>query len=720
MSYSGTIDLKVNVDLGGFEPALAEMGKLLEGLASGGIKAFGDGIISALLQVEKLNKAFKAANDVSGDMSTMLRSLAQAGKDVDKYAESVGGLITAEQLEKSALGAKEVLMGALEGKIGLATAAQQLWNAALKANLVGTLVVAVTAAIAAVTALTALFVTSSPEYQKQSAAVKELTDAQKGFAEAAKNSQEASEKNLASIDSNTKDSRRLLATLSELSQNYDRAAGDQQRMAVYVKKLNEEQEGLNLTFDEQTGALSMAADEIEAYIAAKDNMAKANAYIERENELYKEQAEIAENLKLIALQREEVENSSMFGFVRMAKLHELDEAEKGYLEAQEENTKRLAIVEESYAELDTQMSQVVLDNAKAKQEASAQAAQAAEEEVQNQQEAMGSYAETATNALNTMNDKSDESKEKMQENLLSTQEAMENHSQNMEALREKFAALGLDDALLVQFENMGEQGAAYLAILAQASGEQLQQLNEAYTSGGMEAVQALLDSLEEPDVAAAGSQVVDDTAAGVAGNPALAEETKTMVSAAKQAAEQQVQDSNFSTLGSMMMSGIAAGIKDGKSSVVEAAKAAVREAVDAARREAEVNSPSRKTRRQIGRPFAQGIALGISDEEASLAAQVAGTVEKLENAARQGLFGGGGIQGAAQRLAEGVRVNHLQVAAALPQAGVFAAAQPAGAAGAGPASYTQNFNFYQPVQTPDETARAIRLQTTYGLAGDVG
>ena len=56
----------------------------------------------------------------------------------------------------------------------------------------------------------------------------------------------------------------------------------------------------------------------------------------------------------------------------------------------------------------------------------------------------------------------------------------------------------------------------------------------------------------------------------------------------------------------------------------------------------------------------------------------------------------------------------------MPQAGLFAMAGPTEAAAAGTASYTQNFNFYQPVETPDETARAIRLQTTYGLAGDVG
>ena len=168
------------------------------------------------------------------------------------------------------------------------------------------------------------------------------------------------------------------------------------------------------------------------------------------------------------------------------------------------------------------------------------------------------------------------------------------------------------------------------------------------------------------------------------------------------------------------MAGIANGINAGKSSVVNAAKEAVRAAMEAAKREGEIRSPSRKTRREIGRPFALGIGLGVEDEADGIAARVTDTMQKLENAAQKGLLGKDGIQGAAQRLAAGIQLNHAQIALAMPQAGLFAMAGPTEAAAAGTASYTQNFNFYQPVETPDETARAIRLQTTYGLAGDVG
>ena len=722
MSYKGTIEFEAKIELNGFEQALGKLSGVVEDLTSGGFKSLGEGVSSVFKQVEQLQNSFRRVGKVSSDMLSLFPSFDKAKAQVDEYVKAIGGVITAQMLENGQLGVKEVLMGVLQGKIGLVTAAQWLWNAAVSANPIGAVVVVATAAITALVALAAAIGSCDPAYKKQSAAVKELSEAQKEFVDTTKSSQEAAEKSLASIGATAEDSRRLAATLGELSKGYDRAAGDEQRMAAAVAKLNEEQEGLNLTFDEQTGALSMTGAEIEKYIAAKEDMAKAEAYVERENELYKEQAEIAENLELIEQRRQEVEKETG-GLQRLKLLEELNEAEEGYLTAREENAERLSIVGEKLAEIDTVASETILENTKAEQEAAEAAAQAAEEEMQRRQEAIASFTEAATNMFSAINVESDVSAAKMLENLQKNREAMENYFANMEELRERFRGLGIDDAVLEQFANMGTEGIAYVAALAESSDAQLKELAPAYAASVEAATAAGIASYQMgyTDIESAAMGVNEAAAEGIANSQIkVEEEVKAVVVNAKDAATAQVQESQFSTVGSQMMAGITNGIAAGKSNVVNAARDAVRAAMDAARREAEINSPSRKTRREIGRPFALGIGLGVEDEADGIAVQVTDTMQKLENAAQKGLLGKDGIQGAAQRLVAGVQLNHAQIARTMPQAGLFAMAGSTEAAAAGAASYTQNFNFYQPVETPDETARAIRLQTTYGLAGDVG
>lgn len=713
MSYNGTIEFEAKIDLNGFEGEIAKLNRALEKM--NGFEALEAGVTSAQKAFQELKGHFDTFKDAGSKISSLVDGFDAAAEKVEKYRSSIEGAVAAEALQTAGITAKETLVGLLTGKIGLATAAQLLWSAAMAASPFGAVTTVVLAIVAALGALAVALDYGSAKYKAQAGEVKELTQAQKDFAEEAKASRQASEENLKTIGDTAGDSRRLAATLGELAKGYDRAAGDEQRMAMYVAKLNEEQEGLNLTFDEQTGALSMTAEQIEKYIAAKEEMAKAEAYIERENELYREQAEIAENLKLIEQQKQEVENGGFSELQRLGLMHELNESEKEYLAAQEEGQARLAIVKEERAELDTVASQAILDNAQAEADAAAAAAQAAEEERQRQQEALAGYTEAATNMFDRINTESELSVGDMIGNLEHNQEAVANWADNLVELGNK----GLDQGLLQQLRDAGPEAAGTVAELVTASGDEITRLSELYQNGGEVAVQALLTSLGVPQVEQAGTQVVDDAAQGVSSNNALVEETQAMVMKAREAAAEQVQNSDFASVGRQIMTGIANGINAGKSGVVNAAKEAVRAAMEAAKQEGEIRSPSRKTRREIGRPFALGIGLGVEDEADGIAARVTDTMQKLENAAQKGLLGQGGIQGAARRLAADIQLNHAQIAHAMPQAGLFAMAAPAGAAAPGAANYTQNFNFYQPVETPDETARAIRLQTTYGLAGDV-
>lgn len=67
----------------------------------------------------------------------------------------------------------------------------------------------------------------------------------------------------------------------------------------------------------------------------------------------------------------------------------------------------------------------------------------------------------------------------------------------------------------------------------------------------------------------------------------------------------------FYGVGVQMMAGIVRGIVAGSDAVARAAASAVDRAVASARAAAEINSPSRRTGREIGLPLVQGIAVGI-------------------------------------------------------------------------------------------------------------
>ena len=74
------------------------------------------------------------------------------------------------------------------------------------------------------------------------------------------------------------------------------------------------------------------------------------------------------------------------------------------------------------------------------------------------------------------------------------------------------------------------------------------------------------------------------------------------------------QTSQFSGIGSNMMSGIASGIRTGQSVVNAAISGAVQGAMAAGKRAAESHSPSKKAARELGAPISQGIAVGIASE----------------------------------------------------------------------------------------------------------
>ena len=74
------------------------------------------------------------------------------------------------------------------------------------------------------------------------------------------------------------------------------------------------------------------------------------------------------------------------------------------------------------------------------------------------------------------------------------------------------------------------------------------------------------------------------------------------------------QTSQFSGIGSNMMSGIASGIRAGQSVVNAAISGAVQGAMAAGKQAADIHSPSKKAAKELGMPITEGVAVGIKDK----------------------------------------------------------------------------------------------------------
>lgn len=105
--------------------------------------------------------------------------------------------------------------------------------------------------------------------------------------------------------------------------------------------------------------------------------------------------------------------------------------------------------------------------------------------------------------------------------------------------------------------------------------------------------------------------------------PLVAEQAKQLTEAAKE--EIAGYQADFKTVGESLMEGVAKGVRDGQSGVVNAVAKALQAAVRAAKKEMDINSPSR-VMAKIGDYMAQGVGVGWSDRMDSVSDTISGSL----------------------------------------------------------------------------------------------
>lgn len=624
---------------------------------------------------------------------------------------AANGVITAKTF---ALGGMTTGMGAATVASGLLTAATTALSTAINVLLgpVGLIILAVTALAAGAVAVYNAVTAESEAFTEQSEILDDLAEQQENLSSSEESNAKAAQENIKSIRASADASSELAQELGTLASAENKTASQKQRMGELVDQLNEKYADLCLTYDEEADRLSMNTEQLQAYIEAQQTMDEAAALQERYNELLEEESTIRQNNAELDAKEQELGDQLAQKMISTSEYNELlkqlNETRAGYLAQEEQIAARKTELDTQMAALDTATAQTVIDNAAAQQAASEAAAEAQEQEMQRRQDALQSYTEAATNMYDQINTKSDLSVQQMIDNLQANQEAVATWADNLVLLGER----GLDQGLLQQLRDAGPESAATVAELVTATDEQLATLSDTFRNGASTATDALLTELGLPEVTNSGSDMVDKIANGVNANQSLNTATTQLIQNAQQAASSAVASAGFPSIGTLMINGITQGVQAGTSGLVNAMRDAVQDAVSAAKSEAQIHSPSVLFRKVIGLNIMKGWALGIEDGEPLVSDRA---VDAMDTLRRQ--LTGLSPSGLVTSMRETVSGLQSSIIGQLRSVSAAAWGRPSAVAGGNVANYTQNVYFEQPMQAPDEIARELRIQNTYGLAG---
>ena len=200
---------------------------------------------------------------------------------------------------------------------------------------------------------------------------------------------------------------------------------------------------------------------------------------------------------------------------------------------------------------------------------------------------------------------------------------LEKYGEALEQLKEK----GISDSLMSEIAGMGVGDALdYMNKLLSMSDtkldeyvslfEQKQQMAQAAASRFYGIGAEVSESMQAVNAEGVSEGIAEQ-------QPLVAEQAKQLTETAKE--EIAGYQTDFKAVGESLMEGVAKGVRDGQSGVVNAVAKALQAAVRAAKKEMDINSPSR-VMAKIGDYMAQGVGVGWSDRMDSVSDTISGSL----------------------------------------------------------------------------------------------
>ena len=602
--------------VGGFAADLAEA--MNSGGIRGGVEYIKTEYPAATAVVSGLAAAYGSFAIIKTVVSSV-NSLSAAQRTLTLWLEAG---TAAELMEAGALTAKETILGVLTGKITMASAAQALFNATVKANPYVAAAAAIGALVAGAVALQKAYVKANPALREAQKNTLALNRSMEDLAQTQKDSAAAYQSSIDDIESNALAAEKLVGKLKELSGGYTGTVNEQRLMQTICDELNGSVDGLNVSFDAQTGALNMSTDAMSDHIAKMKESARVTASMERYTQLLKEQAEAEYNLYIAERNRTAAQAAYSENDVgTWGTALKANEAWSQAKLAADDAAAAVADYEGYMADagITAQSTAAAIEDTADALDASAEAAERVAlggYDVTDVLESIGmsadeaserldTFTDAATNMFEKINTKSDISVKDMIKNLQHNTQAMEDWGNNIAQLGGQLPS----DLLQPLIDQGPEKMAGVMAELAKSTPEQLSALSQAFSDGGDAAAQAWLQSLGA--VAETEENPVADAAEKIAADTRLTEAVEGQVTAATTALG--AMEGNFTTIGAQAVQGLINGLAS-KSGALEgqmrALAAIMTRTFTVTLR---IQSPS-KVFRSYGAFISEGLADGIRSE----------------------------------------------------------------------------------------------------------
>lgn len=543
-------------------------------------------------------------------METIATTAATRAEDANTAATKAGE--EAAKVSNISIAAKTALLGVLSGEYTIAEAGQLAWNAAMSANPIGTVITAVTVLTTVLVGVSTALIKLTSDHDSLWTTMRKTKKANDELIDSLEESKTAYEETVKETEDETDAVIELVNETIVLAKKTGRSADETAVLKANVESLNNSIDGLNLAYSEETGLLNMSTEALEKKAKAyKAEEEEADA-IERKNEILVEQQDVLKNLEvakkyLSGAEKDYYEELERTGKVSIAtsafyaqqqKAVEGLEAQKKSLKEQERavtdtiiacQEEQAAAVTESQALQQSALAESIANQTVQLEDLS----EANQETVTTLKEAWQDYTDSATDMFDTLSDEQTLSVEEMISNIQKNQEVIAQWGDNMEALRDRFANLGLSQGILDDLADMGPEGAGYVAALVTASDEQLATLDQAFQNGGELAKESLLESL------------------GVDSNE-IPEAIQNMFQTTEDSLRETVKGTDWSSIGGDITTGLAEGIDSGSDDVATASGQLGTDAENALRDETQTHSPS-VVFQNIGQDLVAGLAQGLMD-----------------------------------------------------------------------------------------------------------
>ena len=566
------------------------------------------GAYTALLIINKVKSAVEGSRRAFDLMSGTIKKITvlTQSKTIAELANvnMQAKYLAANLASLKALTAKNVVLGLLTGQLGLSTAATLLkakavtvLSGVMKAlsGPIGWVVAGIGLLVAGGVALVKWLNRSTEEGKKLAKQTEDLAESTNNLTDEVESNSKEYDKQVRRTEASAEANADLAKKIGELSSQEKLNAKQKKELQDTIELLNGEVEGLNVAYDEEAKALNMSSEEMQKRIALMAEEEKYNAAKERQLEISKEQHEVDLQLKdVIALRelyQEQKDNDIITNKEYKDSIEQLDEQEKALKDTLEILSVQYGVTEEAMREAmenQHEVAKTITGEQIILYEALSESLQ---KTVDSMRESYQSLQQAATDAFSKIETDTDHTMASMIETLRHNQAAVEEWGQNQASVIQWAGENGYE-SLIPYIESMTIDSAAELAVLANATDDEMTNFAKAMEDGGATAKSAFLEAhqMSEEDFNA----------------------VKHLVTSTATALTTEIENADFANIGKDVTDGMAEGIEEGSPAAEEAVKNMSSDMIKKTKQTLQTHSPS-KVFTDIGEDTADGLALGVTN-----------------------------------------------------------------------------------------------------------